>query len=50
MVTGELDYDDNMYDKNDPTKPYYKLIYIIYILFAIGITLLVSNLLTSMKN
>jgi hypothetical protein len=50
MFTGELTFSENMFVDDEPTTPYYKVTYIVYILFAIGMTILVGNLLTSMKN
>ena len=49
MMTGELNFSENMFTDNDPDKPYYKLGYVMYILFAIGLVILVSNLLTGIK-
>ncbi len=48
-MTGELNFSENMFGDDDDDEPYYKLSYIIYILFAIGMTTLIGNLLTSMK-
>lgn len=50
MMTGELNFSDSMYDKDDPMQPYYKLSYVMFILFAIGVVLLVANLLIGMSN
>lgn len=46
-MTGELNFSDDMFDKGNSEKPYYKISYIMFILFAIGIVILVSNLLIS---
>jgi hypothetical protein len=43
MIAGEFDFDDYMYGEN--TEAYYKLAYLIYILFAVVMTILVTNLL-----
>ncbi|CAF1020079.1 unnamed protein product [Adineta ricciae] len=43
MVSGELDFDDFMY--NDDTEAYYKVAYVIYILFGVVMTIFVTNLL-----
>jgi hypothetical protein len=43
MAVGDMTYEDQMY--NSDTVAYYKLGYLIYILFAILITILVTNLL-----
>ncbi|CAF1134369.1 unnamed protein product [Adineta steineri] len=48
MMTGELNFSDNTTSDDDPAKPYYKLIYIMYVLFAIGVVILVANLLISL--
>ncbi len=47
MMTGELNFSDNMFSEDDPEKPYYKLIYIMYILFILSMVIFVANLLTS---
>jgi hypothetical protein len=43
MIAGEFNFDDYMY--NDNTEANYKLAYFIYILFAVVMTILVTNLL-----
>lgn len=43
MIAGEFNFDDYMF--NDSTEAYYKLAYLIYILFAVVMTILVTNLL-----
>lgn len=43
MVTGDMTYEDQMY--SDSTTAYYKLGYLIYIMFAILMTIFVTNLL-----
>jgi hypothetical protein len=43
MIAGEFNFDDYMYGDN--TEAYYKLAYLIYILFAVVMTILVTNLL-----
>ncbi|CAF0938935.1 unnamed protein product [Adineta steineri] len=48
MMTGELNFSDNTTSDDDPALPYYKLIYIMYVLFAIGVVILVANLLISL--
>ncbi|UJR16752.1 hypothetical protein I4U23_003652 [Adineta vaga] len=48
MMSGELDFSEKMFDEHDPMKPYYKLSYIMFVLFAIVIVILVGNLLTSL--
>lgn len=50
MITGELKFTETMFDENDPTKPYYKITYIVYILFVIGMTMLANNMLIGMEN
>jgi hypothetical protein len=48
MVSGELDFDDRMY--NDDTEAYYKVAYVIYILFGVIMTIFVTNLLIGKKH
>jgi hypothetical protein len=43
MIAGEFNFDDYMF--NDNTTAYYKLAYLIYIMFAVVMTILVTNLL-----
>ncbi len=47
MMTGELNFSENMFSDDDSKKPYYKLIYIMYILFIFGMVIFVANILTS---
>jgi hypothetical protein len=48
MAVGDMTYEDQMYNSN--TVAYYKLGYLIYILFAILVTILVTNLLIGKKD
>ena len=48
MVSGELDFENRMYSE-DKAEAYYKLAYLIYILFSIIMTVLVTNLLIGKK-
>jgi hypothetical protein len=43
MVVGDLTYEDRMYNSN--TVAYYKLAYLIYIIFVVLMTIMVTNLL-----
>lgn len=43
MISGELDFDDRMY--NDDTRAYYRVGYLIYMLFLLIMTIFVTNLL-----
>ncbi len=47
MVAGDMTYEDQMY--NSSITAYYKLGYLIYILFAVLMTILVTNLLIGKK-
>jgi len=47
MISGELGFDDRMY--NDTVVAYYKVAYLIYILFAVVMTIMVTNLLIGKK-
>jgi hypothetical protein len=48
MVSGELDFDDRM-NNTDKAEAYYKLAYLIYILFVVIMTIMVTNLLIGKK-
>jgi hypothetical protein len=48
MITGELGFDDRMYSSD--TVAYYKVAYLIYILFGIIMSIFVTNLLIGKKN
>ncbi len=48
MVAGDITYEDQMYNSN--TVAYYKVGYLIYIMFAILMTILVTNLLIGKKD
>lgn len=43
MISGELDFDDRMYNEN--TKAYYNVSFLVYILFTLIMTVFVTNLL-----
>ncbi|CAF1438206.1 unnamed protein product [Adineta ricciae] len=43
MISGELDFDDRIH--NTETKAYYKITFVIYLLFLVIMTVLVTNLL-----
>jgi hypothetical protein len=43
MISGEMGFDEHMYNEN--TKAYYKVAFLIYILFALIMTVFVTNLL-----
>jgi hypothetical protein len=47
MVAGDMTYEDQMYNSN--TIAYYKLGYLLYIMFAVLMTILVTNLLIGKK-
>ncbi|CAF1381775.1 unnamed protein product [Adineta ricciae] len=48
MITGELNFSEVMFDENDSTKPYYKISFLMFLLFTIGMVILISNLLISL--
>jgi len=48
MLTGAMTYEDQMYNGN--TVAYYKLGHIIYLMFAVLISILVTNLLIGKKD
>jgi hypothetical protein len=43
MISGELGFDERMYDQD--TKAYYKVAFLVYILFLLIMTVFVTNLL-----
>jgi hypothetical protein len=43
MISGELGFDERMYNEN--TKAYYKVGFLVYILFVLIMTVFVTNLL-----
>jgi hypothetical protein len=43
MISGELGFDERMYDQD--TKAYYKMAFLVYILFLLIMTVFVTNLL-----
>ena len=43
MISGELDFDERMH--NEKTKAHYKVAFLIYMLFALIMTVFVTNLL-----
>lgn len=46
MLTGEFNYEEHLYrPENENTRYYYQIIYLLYILFCILITILIMNLL-----
>jgi hypothetical protein len=48
MITGELGFDDRMYSSD--TVAYYKVAYLIYILFGVIMSIFVTNLLIGKKH
>ena len=46
MLTGEFNYEEHLYhSENEANRPYYQMIYFVYILFCILMTILIMNLL-----
>ncbi len=46
MLTGEFNYEDHLYHlENENNRSYYQIIYLLYVLFCILITILIMNLL-----
>lgn len=43
MISGELGFDERMHDEN--TKAYYKVAFLVYVLFTLMMTVFVTNLL-----
>jgi hypothetical protein len=48
MLAGDMTYEDQMY--NSDTQAYYKLGHLIYIMFAVLMSILVTNLLIGKKD
>ena len=48
MLVGDMTYEDQMY--NSSTIAYYKLGYLLYVMFGVLMTILVTNLLIGKKN